>query len=70
MTIKITNQKTGETLSVSRDVCATHPAWVHEQMGTSSEMELQLCLDQYHVSDWYRAGKYLGPDCSGLEMCV
>ena len=68
MTIKITSQKTGEQTSIVRDVCTTHPAWVHEQCGTSSESELQACLDGLNVSMWYRDGKHLGPDVAGIEM--
>lgn len=68
MTIKITNQKTGEQTTIVRDVCTTHPAWVHEQCGTSSESELQACLDGLNVSMWYRDGNHLGPDVSGMEM--
>lgn len=69
MQITITNHKTGETIDLARDVCTTHPQWVHDQLGTSSEAELQLCLDQYNVSDWYdKDGKHLGPDTAGISM--
>lgn len=68
MNISITNQQTGEKLQITRSVSATHPAWVHSQCGTSSESELQSCLDQYDVSDYYRDGKHLGPDSSGVEL--
>lgn len=68
MTIKITNQKTGEQTTIVRDVCTTHPAWVHEQCGTASESELQACLDGLNVSMWYRDGKHLGQDVAGMEM--
>ena len=44
--LKIRNRETGEVADLSRDVCVTHPAWVHEQCGTSSEPELQHMLDQ------------------------
>ena len=30
---------------LQRDVCHQHPSWVHNQMGTSSESELQAVLD-------------------------
>ena len=44
--LKIRNRETGEVADLSRDVCVTHPEWVHEQCGTSSEPELQQMLDQ------------------------
>lgn len=66
--IRITNLKTGGVIKIDRSVTTKHPAWVHEQMGTSSESELQAALDGYNVSDWYRDGKHLGPDDCGLEM--
>jgi hypothetical protein len=44
--LKIRNRETGEVADLSRDVCVTHPEWVHEQCGTSSEPELQHMLDQ------------------------
>lgn len=47
----IRNLTTGETLTLSRDVRHTHPAWVHDQMGTESEAELQAALDCYEASD-------------------
>lgn len=37
-------------------------------MGTSSEGELQHCLDQMYVGDWYDdQGCHRGPDVDGLE---
>jgi hypothetical protein len=68
MKITITNKSTGETIRISRNVCDTHPAWVHDQCGTASESELQAFLDAMNVEDWYRAGKHLGPDECGIEM--
>lgn len=35
-----------ETARLSRDVRDEHPAWVHEQLGTESESQLQSFLDQ------------------------
>lgn len=68
MTIQITNAKTGEKTTIARDVRTSHPAWVHEQCGTTSEAELQAYLDGLNVQMWYRDGKHLGPDAFGLEM--
>lgn len=43
---KITrNVPDGETIILSRDVRDQHPDWVHEQLGTESESELQAVLD-------------------------
>jgi hypothetical protein len=59
----------GVTYPIYRDVAHTHPAAVHEAMGTASEAELQHGLDTLHVTDWYDGeGKHLGPDVDGLEM--
>jgi len=66
--ITITNKKTGEKIEIVRDVRTQHPAWVHEQLDTQSESELQAHLDQCNVEDWYAGEKYLGPDCCGVEM--
>ena len=66
--ITITSHKTGEVAAIHRDVTITHPQWIHEQCGTSSESELQACLDQLNVSDWYKDGKHLGPDVCGISM--
>ena len=68
MKIEITNAKTGEKIEIVRDVCTTHPRWVHDQCGTASESELQHCLDGLNVSDWYRDGKHLGNDICGISM--
>ena len=70
MKIRITNAHNGEVCPISRDVCTVHPAWVHEQLGTASESELQDCLDALNVSMWYRDGEHLGQDVGGLEMFV
>jgi len=70
MTIRMTNQETGETCDISRDVTHSHPAWVHTQAGTASESELQAMLDGLNVEDWYDrvSGCHLGLDCCGLEI--
>lgn len=67
MTAQITTG--GVTYPISRSVTDTHPAAVHEALGTASEAELQACLDACHVDDWYGPdGSHLGPDPCGLEM--
>ena len=59
----------GATYPVYRDAARTHPAAVHDAMGTSSEAELQRAIDTLNVSDWYDAdGKHRGPDVNGMEM--
>jgi len=68
MRIQITHMKTGAVWPISRDVCTDHPAWVHEQLGTASESELQAILDGMNIADWYRDGEHLGQDAAGLEM--
>lgn len=70
MRVTITNQQTGEKATIQRDVRATHPAWVHKQLGTNSEAELQQFLDDYNVNDFYASpdGSHLGPDDVGIEM--
>lgn len=52
MKTTIKNSQTGEILTLQRSVTATHPLWVHQQMGTSgSESELQAALDQYQPGE-------------------
>ena len=69
MRITITNKKNGEKASINRDVCANHPAWVHAQLGTKSETELQRHLDCLHVDDWYNSdGEHLGDDVDGVSL--
>lgn len=59
----------GKAYKIHRDVAHTHPAAVHEAMGTESEAQLQAVLDGQNVSNWYdRDGNHLGPDEFGLEM--
>lgn len=50
--LKIRNLKTGETTSLSRDVRDVHPEWVHEQLGTESESELQGFLDNCSMEEF------------------
>jgi hypothetical protein len=61
-TMTITSHTSGETLTLSRDVRTVHPAWVHEQMGTETEAELQDVLDQYAGAEG------LGPDVDGVAV--
>jgi hypothetical protein len=71
MTMQITNAQTGERETLSRDVCAEHPEWVHDQCGTESEGELQAMLDQYDVRYYYDSdGEHKGPDILGIEMVL
>jgi hypothetical protein len=63
MRCTITNHATGETLTLSRDVATTHPDWVHGQMCTDSEAELQWALDQYGED---AVGS--GPDADGVAI--
>lgn len=60
--VTIERKDDGKVIQIHRDVCTTHPAWVHEQMGTHSEGELQAALDSYNAADY--AGK--GRDCDGV----
>jgi hypothetical protein len=66
MTWKIKHLENGEIETLHRDVAHKHPAWVHEQMGTRSETELQMTLDSYRASDYYRGDEFLGPDVAGI----
>lgn len=52
--LKIRNREPGEVVYLGRDVCVTHPEWVHKQCGTSSEAELQRMLDQYSYDEFAR----------------
>ena len=46
MQIYIRNQNDPTiTAELVRDVCHTHPEWVHQQLGTSTESEIQGILD-------------------------
>jgi hypothetical protein len=63
MRYTIRHHTTAETLTLSRDLRTEHPAWVHEQLGTDSEAELQAALDQYGDD---AAGR--GPDADGVAL--
>ena len=58
----IKNHVDGEIVRLERDVATEHPDWVHQQMATKSESELQNFLDQ--ISDADYAGK--GRDICGI----
>ena len=65
----ITNKTSGETIALARDVCAVHPEWVHAQLETRSEGELQDALSQYHVEEFFDSdGHHLGPDECGISL--
>lgn len=50
--ITIRNHETGEIIAIDQDVRTVHPAWVHDQLGTTCESELQDGLSQCHVDDY------------------
>jgi hypothetical protein len=59
----------GAVYPIHRDVTRIHPRAVHDALGTRSEAELQMYLDDCHVLDWYDSdGRHLGPDDKGLEL--
>lgn len=47
------------TAELVRDVCHVHPAWVHAQMKTESESELQSFLDCTNEADYLAAAAKL-----------
>ena len=50
--ITIRHHETGEIIAIDQDVRTVHPAWVHDQLGTTCESELQDGLSQCHVDDY------------------
>lgn len=48
------NEDSNITADLYRDVTSTHPAWVHEQIGTESESELQRFLDGCEQGEYMR----------------
>ena len=66
MVWKIQNLETKEIVTLHRDVCQNHPDWIHDQLGTVSEYELQMVLDQYNETDFYDGENFKGPDCYGV----
>lgn len=45
------------TAQLYRDACAVHPDWVHRQLETTSEIELQSVLDQLSAADFIEHGR-------------
>jgi hypothetical protein len=70
MKIEITNLATAETITIARNVTATHPQWVHDQLGTESESELQDSLSNWSLSYYYSdcSGEHLGADEYGVSL--
>lgn len=68
MKATITNHTTGETITINRDVTHAHPVWVHEQLGTESESDLQALMDQYNLHDYYSVGRHLPADAYGVVL--
>lgn len=69
MKIQITNAQTKETTKIFRTVDRIHPEWIHEQIGTKSEAELQNYLDTLRADNYYDAnGNHLGPDVDGVSI--
>lgn len=64
--LTILNRETAETERLVRDVCHTHPVWVHKQLGTKSESDLQLMLDCIDEAQY--AARPECPDESGIFM--
>lgn len=53
----IRNQATRELAPLWPDPSHAHPAWVHQQLGTKSENELQALLHESELSAYLRAGR-------------
>ena len=51
--------ETGKVVPVYGSVAVKHPDWVHAQLGTKNEIELQLVLDQLSADDFLRHGECL-----------
>ena len=49
-----------------RDVTHHHPSWVHRQLQTASEAELQQILDALNVADFEETG--YERDCDGILL--
>ena len=52
--LKIRSHDDGLTADLCRDVTAVHPQWVHDQIGTESEAELQQFLDACEQNEYMR----------------
>ena len=62
---RIYRHDSNDSVLLSRDVRDEHPAWVHEQLGTESEAELQAHLD--NLDPFAYAGDGLG-DTDGVRL--
>ena len=62
--LKIRNKKTRKVADLHRDVCHVHAAWIHEQLGTKDESDLQLCLDTLSLTEF--AENAGSEDCCGI----
>lgn len=60
----------GSSHRIARDVRISNPDWVHEQLGTESEADLQAYIDQLNPMNWYMDGEHLGPDSCGLMLVL
>lgn len=68
MKTTIKNLESGQIITIDRSVTTVHPAWVHAQLGTESEGELQDCISQFNLADFYRGEDHIGRDAYGVEM--
>lgn len=50
--LHIRNHETGAVEPLARDVRARHSDWVHRQLGTRSESDLQHALDQMSIEEF------------------
>lgn len=66
MTLSIRNHNNGDVSELVRDVTHAHPDWVHAQLGTNSESELQHFLDSCDEAEF---AKHMGfIDVAGVFM--
>ena len=66
--LKIRNKATREVAELHRDVCHEHAAWIHSQLGTEAESDLQLCLDNLSLTEF--AENAGSEDACGIFMSV
>lgn len=65
--MKIKNQTTGRVITLSRSASDIHPAWVHQQMESESELELQQTLEDYY--NFKEMAENIGkPDICGVFL--
>lgn len=65
----IRNQVTRELAPLWEDSNHAHPGWVHQQLGTKSESELQALLCGLRLSDYLCAGSN-NEDAHGLFVDI